>query len=348
VAAVPPPSEPSSADPAALWRAACDTSGEFIAVLDRDGTIRFCNRVDDGFRMADVVGHDICRFAVAESSVRLRDAIHEVFATGEPRAVETMVRRLDGTLNFFSLRLGPVRGPGGVEAVMACCQSTLPVRAVQQKLEQERNVLRRLLEVQERERQLVSYEIHDGLSQYLAGALLHLQAFEHAAPQPPGEEFAEGLRLLAAAVEESRRLIAGLRPPALDELGVVQAVEALVNDARADVPSVGLVENLGRARLPPHLETTIFRVVQEALANVRKHAAARSAEVSLARGAAAVRVGIRDDGVGFDPADVPADRFGLEGIRQRSRLLGAEPTISSRPGQGTTIEVVLPVPTDAA
>jgi len=331
----------------ALWRAVCDTSGEFIAVLDRDGIIRFCNRVDDGFRMEDVVGHDICRFTVAESSEKLRAAVREVFETGEPRDVETMVRRLDGTLNFFSLRLGPVPGLGGVAAVLACCRSTLPLRAVQQTLEHERHVLRKLLEIQERERQLVSYEIHDGLSQYLAGALLHLQAFEHSATRPPGAEFAEGVRLLNAAVEESRRLIAGLRPPALDELGVVEAVESLVNDARSDIPSVGFTQDLGRARLPAPVETTIFRIVQEALTNARKHAAARSVEVSLARTPGAVRVSIRDDGVGFDPARVPADRFGLEGMRQRARLLGAEPTIRSRPGQGTTIEVVLPVPDDA-
>jgi PAS domain S-box-containing protein len=343
---VSPRLDPSSADPAALWQAVCDTSTDFVAVVDRECIIRFCNRVDDGFRMEDVVGHDICRFTVAESSGRLRDAVREVFETGEPRDVETMVRRLDGTLNFFSLRLGPVAGPEGVAAVLACCRSTLPMRTVQQTLEHERHVLRKLLEIQERERQLVSYEIHDGLSQYLAGALMHLQAFEHSVPQPPGPEFAECMRLLGSAVEESRRLIAGLRPPALDELGVVEAVESLVNEARADIPSVGLVEELGRSRLPAPVETTIFRIVQEALTNARKHAAARSAQVSLTRTPGAVRVSIRDDGTGFDPGSVPADRFGLEGIRQRARLLGAEPMISSRPGQGTTIEVVLPVPDD--
>ena len=200
-----------------------------------------------------------------------------------------------------------------------------------------------LLEIQEQERQVVAYEIHDGLAQYLAGALLHLQAFEHSAASPPGPDFAEGMRLLTMATTEARRLIAGLRPPALDELGVVEAVESLVNDARADIPTVSLTQDLGPGRLPAQVETTIFRIVQEALTNARRHAGATSAEVSLKREPAGVRVSVHDDGTGFDPEGVPADRFGLESMRQRSRLLGAEPTITSRPGQGTTIEVVLPV-----
>jgi PAS domain S-box-containing protein len=333
-----------SIDPAALWRAVCETSGEYVAVVDRDCIIQACNRVDDGFRMDDVVGHDLCRFTVGDSSGRLRDAVLEVFTDGTPCHVETMVRRLDGSLNYFSLRLGPIEGPDGVEAVMVCCHSTFPMKAVQETLDRERHVLRQLLETQERERQVVAYEIHDGLAQYLAGALLHLQAFEHAADAPPGPDFVEGLRLLTAATAETRRLIAGLRPTALDELGVVEAIESLVNDARADIPTVTLAQDLGPGRLPAQVETTIFRIVQEALTNARRHARATSAVVSLKRVPAGVHVCIHDDGSGFVPEGVPADRFGLEGMRQRSRLLGAEPTITSRPGQGTTIEVVLPVP----
>jgi two-component system sensor histidine kinase UhpB len=201
-----------------------------------------------------------------------------------------------------------------------------------------------LVETQDRERQFLAYEIHDGIAQYLAGALLHLQAFEHAAGTPLGPEFAEGLRLLTKAAAEARRLIAGLRPPELDELGVLEAVESLVDEARADIPTVSLTQDLGPGRLPAQVETTIFRIVQEALTNARRHAAATSAEVSLKREPDGVRVCIHDDGAGFDPERVPADRFGLEGMRQRARLLGAEPTITSRPGQGTTIDVILPVP----
>ena len=213
----------------------------------------------------------------------------------------------------------------------------------------EGKLLRRLLEIQERERQLVSYEIHDGLAQYLAGAIMHFQAWQAALGDGPGaSDLQEGMRLLQMAADESRRLIAGLRPPALDELGIVEAIESLVADARAEVPQVQFTHDLPGPRLPPHLETTIFRIVQESLSNVRKHAAATTAEVDISRRGDAVLVRVHDDGSGFDPGAVPDERFGLEGIRQRSLLMGGEPRIISAPGQGTTIEVRLPVARDEA
>lgn len=205
-------------------------------------------------------------------------------------------------------------------------------------------VLRRLIEVQERERQLVSYEIHDGLAQYLAGAAMQLEALLHEQGEAASPLLITALRLVRAAAEESRRLIGGLRPPALDELGIVDAIESLIADARIEIPTVEFTHDLPGERLPPDLETTIFRVVQESLSNARKHSRARSARVALSREGRAVRVVVRDEGRGFDPNAVPDDRFGLEGIRQRCRLAGAEPRIESAPGRGTTIEVTLPVP----
>ncbi len=331
-------------DPAALWAAVQEASGEYVALVDRAGIIRHCNRVDEGFTRDQVVGHSFIRFTVPESSVALLDALEQVFTTGEVRTLETTVRRLDGTLNYFALRIAPVRRAGRTVAVLACCENIRPLKASEQALTHERNVLKRLLQIQERERQLVSYEIHDGIAQYLAGALMHLQACQHAGAPEAARELDEGLRLLQAATEESRRLIGGLRPPALDELGLVDAVESLVEEARVEIGAVAFAHHLPGRRLEPQLETTIFRIVQEAITNARKHARAGHLEVELSRTANRVRIVVTDDGRGFDPAAVPEDRFGLEGIRQRSKLLGAEPRITSAPGRGTTIDVTLPVP----
>lgn len=211
----------------------------------------------------------------------------------------------------------------------------------------DRALLQRLLEIQERERQLVSYEIHDGIAQYLAGAIMHFQAWEAALGDHPGAgELREGMRLLRAAADESRRLIGGLRPPALDELGIVEAIESLVADARIEVPAIEFRHDLPGPRLPPGLETTIFRIVQESLSNIRKHAAAGSASVAVTRSGDVVTIRVADDGQGFDPEAVPADRFGLEGIRQRSRLFGGSCRIDSAPGRGTVVEASLPVPAE--
>ena len=335
-------------DTGELWETACRASGEYIAVVDRDGIIRACNRVDDGFSLDQVVGHSFMRFTTPEASGALEALLRRVLDDGELGTIETTVRRLDGEFSYFSLRIAPLRQEGRIVAVMACCENIRPLKNTEQALSRERSVLRRLLEIQENERQLVSYEIHDGLAQYLAGAIMHLEAFRHVHQDGPGVgELDEGIRLLQAAAEESRRLIGGLRPPALDELGIVDAIESLVVDARAEIPSVEFIHALPGARLPPRLETSIFRIVQESLSNARKHAAARHAWVRVERAGDAVRVAVRDDGRGFDPGAVPEQRFGLEGIRQRSRLAGAEAQIMSAPGRGTTIEVNLPIPAES-
>ncbi|MCE9629554.1 MAG: PAS domain S-box protein [Planctomycetia bacterium] len=331
-------------DPAALWTAIARVSGEYIVIVDRGGIIRSCNRVDEGFSLDQIVGHSVVRFTLPESSQQLSNAVRDVFDSGQDRSLETTVRGLDGSLNYFSLRLGPIVHGGETTAVMVCCENIRPLKTSEQILRRERNVLRRLIEIQERERQLVSYEIHDGLAQYLAGALMHLEACRHAErDRHASQELEEGIRLLRAAAEESRRLIGGLRPPALDELGIVDAIESLVADARTEIPTVSFTHSLPGERLPPGLETTIFRIVQESLSNARKHAEAGTARVVLERAGDTVRVAVEDDGRGFEPAAVPEQRFGLEGIRQRCRLLGIEPRIESIPGRGTTIEAVLPV-----
>jgi PAS domain S-box-containing protein len=332
------------ADPRWLWEAVQRVSGEFIAVIDCTGIIRWCNRVEEGYRVDQVVGHSVVQFSEPQSAEKLLDAFREVIATGAERSLESTIRGLDGGLSFYSLRLGPILHEGRTAAVMVCCENIRSLKRTEQTLQRERAVLRRLLEIQERERQLVSYEIHDGLAQYLAGALMHLEAYLHArADAADSPELEKGTRLLRAAAEESRRLISGLRPPALDELGIVDAIESLVTEARTEIPAIAFAHSLPGERLPAALETTIFRIVQESLSNARKHAAARVARVTIDRVGDKVKVMIRDEGRGFDPTSVPDDRFGLEGIRQRCRLFGVEPRISSARGEGTTIEAVFPI-----
>jgi PAS domain S-box-containing protein len=331
-------------DAAELWATIWRTSGEYIAVVDQEGIIRACNRVDDGFSLDQVVGHSLMRFTTPESSAALEATMRRVLDEGEMRTLETTVRRLDGDLSYFALRLAPLRRDGRVVAALVCGENIRPLKNTEQALTRERSVLRRLLEIQENERQLVSYEIHDGLAQYLAGAIMHLEAHLHALQGREPRELVEGVRLLRAAADESRRLISGLRPPALDELGIVEAIESLVADARTEIPSVAFTHALPGERLPPALETTIFRIVQESLFNTRKHAAARHVAVSVKRHGNVVRVAVQDDGRGFDPARVPEQRFGLEGIRQRSRLAGAEARITSARRRGSSIEVDLPIP----
>lgn len=343
--AAPPASLP---DATALWTAACRAVTGFMLVIDRTGKILFANRAEEGRSADDVVGRAPGDFASPDVEAAIRESLEQVFSTGIMQSREFAGHLLSGEEAHFSARGVPVVVDGDVVAALVYSEDTLALKKSQDALHHERHVLRQMLEIQERERQLVAYEIHDGLAQFLAGAMMHLQALEHAAsPAGPSRELHESLRLLRAAVDESRRLIGGLRPPTLDELGIVEAVESLVADARIDVPRVAFTVDLPSGRLSPQLETTIFRIVQESLSNARRHAAASQVDVCIeAIGAGTqrrMRVVVRDNGVGFDPAGVPDSRFGLEGIRQRARMFGSEAVIRSSPGQGTAVEVDLPL-----
>ena len=335
---------------ASLWQAVCAVASSYILVIDRAGTLLFANRLEQGRALEELLGRNILDFAPPESEQEIRAALEAVFSQGGVHAFETVARQLSGVLACYAVRACPIEVDGERVAALLCVDDVLPLKTSEETLRHERHVLGQLLEIQERERQLVSYEIHDGLSQYLAGAMMHLQALEHASSTGTLDEglhkhdLDESLRLLRAAVDESRRLIGGLRPPALDELGIVEVIESLAAEARSFSPRVDFHHRLGQGRLPPALETTIFRIVQESLSNARKHASAGAVTISLDQpDAGHVSLVVGDDGVGFEPRLVPQDRFGLEGIRQRARLFGSEAEITSAPGKGTTIRVLLPL-----
>jgi signal transduction histidine kinase len=220
-------------------------------------------------------------------------------------------------------------------------------KLAEEALRRERRLLRELLDLQERDRKLVSYEIHDGLAQQLTGALFRLQASERVEDLGPDEArktYDGGIALLQEAIAEARRLISGLRPPVLDESGVVAAIEYLVHEGeRIGAPAIEFVVDVQFDRLASPLETAIFRVVQEALTNACRHSRSPKVEVRLVQEGDRVWVRIEDWGVGFDPDGVHTGRFGLQGIQERARLMGGRADILSAPNQGTRITVELPL-----
>ena len=220
-------------------------------------------------------------------------------------------------------------------------------RQAEEALQREFRTLKHLLHSSDHERQLIAYEIHDGLAQQLAGALMQFQAFQHLKDKNPKEAakaYEAGITMLQQGHFEARRLIAGVRPPILDESGVVEAVAHLVHEeGREQGPKIELHSRVDFDRLAPTLENAVYRIVQEALTNACRHSKSERVRVGLLQRGDRVRIDIRDWGVGFDPQTVQANRFGLEGIRQRARLLGGRCSIRNSPGKGTRITVELPV-----
>jgi PAS domain S-box-containing protein len=209
----------------------------------------------------------------------------------------------------------------------------------------------KLLRAQEEERRRVAYEVHDGLAQIAAGAHQHLQAF--AERYTPGTEKGRRdleriLRLVRTTVSEARRIIADLRPTTLDDLGLAATIAQEVERLREDGYLVDYQEELGDERLPVAAEIALFRVAQEALTNVRKHAQTQQVRIELRRREDEVCLEVRDYGRGFDPTAAPGEsgpgeRVGLAGMRERISMLGGKLEIRSEPDVGTTVAVNVPL-----
>jgi len=207
-------------------------------------------------------------------------------------------------------------------------------------------LLRELIDLQERERKLIAYDIHDGLAQQLTGALMRLQAF---GPPEAGDldriqsTCNELKEALGACLGEARRLISGLRPPILDELGIVAAVDYLIDEHRQQGgPDIELVADVRTDRFPPPLESAIFRIIQESLTNAVRYSQSEKVRVELRETDLLLHIEIQDWGIGFDPTGATANRFGLQGIRERVKLFSGTVVIDSAPGKGTRITVDLP------
>jgi len=218
-------------------------------------------------------------------------------------------------------------------------------QAAAKALRAEQLLLRQLLDSQEADRKLIAYEVHDGLVQYVTGAVMHLESVAVTGGRKPGdlgEDFSLALRLLRDTIQEARRMISGLRPLILDESGVVQAIEYLQGECK-DGPRVDFEHDVAFDRLSPLVEGAIFRICQQALNNATKHSKSKVIRIQLVQRGDWVRLVVSDQGVGFDPAKITEKMFGLQGIRERTRLLGGQAAIVTAPGRGTQVTIDIPL-----
>jgi signal transduction histidine kinase len=217
---------------------------------------------------------------------------------------------------------------------------------VDERLREEQLLLKKMLRFQERDRKLLAYEIHDGLVQDATAAQMLLSTLLQFGSLPDDETRAtiqEANALVQKTVNEARRLIGGLRPVILEELGLIAAINFLKNNLPPNVLKVDFIQDVHFERLEPLFEATIFRIVQQSIANIKRHSHSDRAEIRLTQNGDWMHLEIQDWGVGFDPSSVCEDRFGLQGIRERARLMRGRAVIDSAPGKGTLIIVDLPV-----
>jgi len=210
----------------------------------------------------------------------------------------------------------------------------------------------RAINAQEDERRAIAQSLHDDTGQALSMLIIHLDRIDERI-QPDEKELkkqvADARELAANSLTELRRILSGLRPAILDDLGLVPAIRWF---ARTNLEGVGIHVVVKATSVPlelsPAIKTTLFRIVQEAVNNIVRHAGARSVTLVLQLNEGVVQLRVEDDGRGFDPSNASRDavelqRLGLLGIRERAELLGGEFRVESAPEKGTRLQVSIPL-----
>ncbi len=323
------------------FRRLVDNAGDAFFLRTEEGKILDVNR-----RACDSLGYtrkELLSMTIAdvdpEFGSRNLEQCSKRAAQEYPLTFEGVQRRKDGTTFPVEIRLAPLDS-NEQRLMVALVRDITDRKRAETALRQEQRLLRDMLELHERDRKLVAYEIHDGLAQQLTAAMYKFQAVEalrNADSGPARAMFDEGLRLLQQAMAETRRLIGGLRPPVLDEAGVVAAIDYLIAEhARHGGPEIEFVHEGDLDRLAPPLESAVFRIVQECLNNARRHSQSKKVRVELRPVDSRLHIDVQDWGIGFDPATVKDGHFGLQGIHERARLLGGTATSRRRRSKGPT------------
>lgn len=214
-------------------------------------------------------------------------------------------------------------------------------------LKEKQKLAIKVIQIQEEERRKVAREIHDGPAQSIANLVFRVELIENLLDKDINKakaELTELKSLVRSSIQDIRKIIYDLRPMSLDDLGLIPTLARYIDKF---VKETGIEINFtiigNQKRLSNTYEVTIFRIVQEALNNIFKHARARSGKVRLEYGLDNINLLIIDDGIGFDPVEINGEKYGLASMKERCTLLGGRINIESRPKRGTTIKVILPL-----
>jgi PAS domain S-box-containing protein len=296
-----------------------------------------------------LIGQRMCTLLDDESQSRLRQAIERTLAGQTAGAiVASRLTRSDGQARDIEIALAALPDHGHRSVQMVVRDVTERQRKAAE-LWRSRRDLRQLsasvVEAREEERRRIARELHDELGQRLTALKIDLTNLaSQAKVLAKNPRVASMQAMLDDTLATVRRIAQDLRPLMLDDLGLNAAIEWLTRDAaqRMGIP-VQTRLPLQEPLLDPRLATALYRMVQEALTNVARHARARSVEVTLQAEDGQIMLTVADDGVGLDTQALRrAGSFGLMGLRERAHLLGGEITIAPQPGGGTRLEVRLP------
>jgi PAS domain S-box-containing protein len=332
-----------------------DTAPDAVVIADADGTIVFANQQTlllFGYSSNEIVGAKL-EMLVPE---RLRKH-HILHRGGYVRApatrpmgagLELAGLRKDGSEFPVDISLSALRTEQGmlVTAFVRDVTERTARAELERELAERRAVLAHLVSAAEDERERIANDIHDDSIQAITAAGIRLQLLRRALAEPAHlallDELAETIRL---SISRLRHLLFELRPPALDSEGLATALAMYLDQATTQSDTAYRLEDLLGTQPAPQTRLILYRIAQEALMNIRKHANARNAVVSLEQRDGGYVVRIADDGVGFEPASLAEapGHLGLFAMRERTELAAGRLRIDSAPGKGTTVEVWMPM-----
>jgi two-component system, NarL family, sensor histidine kinase DevS len=335
-----------------------DARVALVALQDRSGSLRIV--AADGSDTVVILGKELELDASKVGRVVERARSERVDSLLEdPEVDQDVVRRMGFTTGLYVPLIVEGRAIGAIAAHdriggdprfrdehTRLAESLAQRAAVAVDLSQrvDRDAVRRVVDAQELERARLARELHDETGQALTSILLGLRSLESSVQSDDAHAALDSVRdLVVSTLHEVRRLAVELRPAALDDFGLAPAIERLVDTHRQDASvAVDLEIQLGNERLPADVETTMYRIVQEALTNTTKHSGATRISVLVTRTPKAAVLVVEDDGRGFD-IDRETAGLGLTGMRERVALVGGRLKVETGTGYGTTVAAEIPL-----
>lgn len=322
-------------------------SNEMLCVADSRGYLTRVNHAWTktlGWSAEELTSRPYVDFVHPDDiTATVREAQLLLTGTHETIYFENRYRCKDGSYRWLSWHA--TIAPGLDQLVAAARDVTthkLQIEAIRSKQEW----LRDLIEIQENEKRLLCQEFHDGLIQYAVGALMSLEGCQrNYSPSEVAAMIDAAIGNLRKGIEDGRRAIRGIRPAVLDDSGLEAAIDDLVDQfAPSGIMVTGECDpEIGQ--LPKSVQTAIYRVVQEALNNARKHSGTDVVRIDLKKSDGDLHLKVQDFGCGFDVESARKHGFGLRGMIERVRLLGGDCTIESEHDIGTQVSARLPIPT---
>ena len=331
-----------------LLAAIVESSDDAIIGKDLEGTIETWNLGAErmyGYSAEEVVGRSIALLVPPDMPDDLPGILERLRRGEEVEQFETNQMRKDEVVLEVVLKIAAIRdGHGELVGTSSIARDVTRLKA-QGELERERSLLAHLVHAGEEERGRIAAGIHDDSIQAITAAGMRLQILRRSLDDPEQLELlAELEKTIKLSIARLRHLLFELRPPELDTAGLAAALELYLSETQNEGPTHHVFEDKLSARPPAEACTILYRIAQEVLANVRKHAEAANATVVLEERDEGYAIRVSDDGIGFDPGDVKPvpGHLGLAALQERATLAGGWLRIDSAPGEGATVEVWIP------